>query len=287
MDCPHADTFFDDISAETVCNNCGEVLRRSLYVNEGAVACTDPVLPNITARSFFNGNGHSALKRIQAWTCIPPKERALAGVFSLIDTALEGTPYNQKIADDARIFYYTVFNTGKELHNDVLARGDTRLGLVAYCVYAACMHNGALIDNETLAAIFGISVKSLQRGKKRYLEIARARGVQSSGQKSAYTIDDYARQYINRMPDISHEQAEVIVVAATKAGAERLFMNHRPQTSAAGLCYYFITGVFGMSGDVLADISGRAVVTLRKVASEVDALAPYLVPHELKGRGSV
>ena len=282
MDCLHSDTFFDATAAETACNTCGEVLRKQVYVSEDLVTGTDPILPNLTSRSFFNGNGHGAMKRIQTWTCIPPRERALAGVFSLIDTALEDTPYNQKIADDARIFYYTLFNTGKELHNDVLARGDTRLGLVAYCVYAACMHNGALIDNATLAAIFGIPVKSLQRGKKRYLELMRSRDAQTSGHKAVYTIEDYVRQYIGRL-DLTQEQAEVIIVAAARVTAERLLTNHRPQTSAAGLCYYFLTTV-GLSGDLVVGISGRAAVTLRKVASVVGLLAPYLVPREFKER---
>lgn len=70
-------------------------------------------------------------------------------------------------------FPHSVKNTAEKLWGEImkankLTRGSIRIGLIACCVYYACIHNNCVKQIEYIAQIFNISVSNFHRGDKHF-----------------------------------------------------------------------------------------------------------------------
>jgi transcription initiation factor TFIIIB Brf1 subunit/transcription initiation factor TFIIB len=161
-------TSISDIDGYGVCVNCGIVVDRHLL-------CDDPY-------SFENGNnniyvhsapsslypksslgttinGNSKLARTHNWSKMPYSERVIWEVSTDLNSKLTNH-LSQRIINDSLYLY-------KKLYEKLDSkRGKNKKGIVAACVYFACIENHANINVSRLSQLMDIDTSTLNKSIK-------------------------------------------------------------------------------------------------------------------------
>jgi len=71
----------------------------------------------------------------------------------------------KSVVEDAKRFWHNYMESGK------LTRASVRKGLIASCLYHACIKNNCPIEREEIQRVFECSAKTLSKGEKVFFEI--------------------------------------------------------------------------------------------------------------------
>jgi transcription initiation factor TFIIIB Brf1 subunit/transcription initiation factor TFIIB len=287
MDCGFCNNILIDISSE-IRPYGNDDSKKDQTVTSGKI---DPLLPRSSMSSYLVGKGYNSVKRLQIWDRVPPRERSLLLVFDTMHRALQNTPFDGKILNDAKIYYYKLHNniaiantntTNTTIKKkDVLSRGDNRNGLIAHCVFAACEKNNVLLNEEELSVLFNITPAILKCGRKKYNELLLNRDIVIGGEKLYYKIIDYMQRYISHI-DFTIQEKKMCIVISKRLEDIGLMKNKQPISAAAGLLYFMIW-LFSKNYTKfdIAKLSGKSEPTIIKVYNILIENIKFLLPKSM------
>lgn len=231
--------------AQYICKGCNTVVGRVIdtsaewryYGNddsrgEDPTRCgmpTNDLLPKSSLGSMVGGyRGESLvfrrLRKYQIWNSMPYSERTLYAVFDTLvsNTVSYGIP--NKVLDDAKVLY-------KKASERKISRGENKEGLIASCVYYACIMNHVPRSPKEVAKMFHIDPMVLTKGNARFQEL-----IQINMEPSSAV--DYISRFGSRL-DMSMQDIATCKQLARRMEDMEIVSENAPTSAAAGILYFF------------------------------------------------
>jgi len=192
---------------------------------------TNNLLPKSSMGSMIGGSykDNIDIRRIrmfQMWNSMPYDERTLWNVFDKMtsNTINNGVP--QKVIDDAKVLY-------KNASEKKISRGDNKEGLIASCIYHACLLNKIPKSSKEIASMFNISHVTLNKGNSRFQTLLQ---INVSSPEPIDFIAQYGNNLNMTIKDIDNCKKLVQFIEACE-----IMNDNSPTSSAAGILYYYTT----------------------------------------------
>ena len=216
---------------------------------------TSDLLPKSSLGSVIGGRrgDNRDIRRIrmyQMWNSMPYWERTLYGVFDQLanNTANHGIP--SKILDDAKVLY-------KRASEKKISRGENKEGLIASCIYYACLMNKLPRSPKEVARMFHIDPNILTKGNARFQTLLQM-NVESSNP------DDYIARFGSNL-QMDYQDIQRCKQLAKKLDDLEIVSENAPTSVAAGAIYYYcVKNEIDYSKKQIADICEVSEVTITK-----------------------
>lgn len=234
-----------EIESMNICAKCNSIIDKSIdtsaewryYGNEDnrdsdPSRCgmpLNPLLPKSSMGSVIGGTrkDNIDMKRIrmyQMWNAMPYDERTLWNIFDKLETATSNNGIPQKVIDDAKIFY-------KKTAEKKISRGENKEGLIASCIYHACLINDVPRSSKEIAKMFNITHVTLNKGNARFQQLLQINVISSNPQ-------DFISRFASRlnMYKIDIENCKKLINFLEE---KEILSDNAPTSSAAGILYYY------------------------------------------------
>lgn len=238
--CGCLETISED--GQEICRKCSVVYSRLIdssaewryYGNEGGAdpaRCgmpTNDLLPKSSMTSVIGGKyGSKDVQRMrmyQMWNSMPHNERSLYHVFDLITTNATKYGITSKILDDAKVFY-------KKASEKRISRGDKKDGLIASCIYYACLVNKVPRTPKEVARMFNIDTITLTKGNSILSSLLQL-NVDSTGP------EDFIARFGSKL-NMNYDDIQKCKELARQLDALDIVSESAPTSVAAGCLYYY------------------------------------------------
>jgi transcription initiation factor TFIIB len=216
---------------------------------------TNTLLPKSSLGSVVGGFGKESrdlqcVRRLQVWNSMPYYERKLLSVFDKLTSNTQNKGIPTKVLHDAKILY-------KEASVKKISRGDNNEGLIASCLYHACIINNVPRSPKEIAEMSNISQVILTKGNVRFQKLMPI-NVECSAPK------DYISRFGSQL-NLSKNQINDCIKLSEFLEKEEIINDNSPTSSSAGIIYYYICYLnFNVSKKIIAKICGVSEVTITK-----------------------
>lgn len=192
---------------------------------------TNNLLPKSSIGSMIGGcyKDNIDIRRIrmfQMWNSMPYDERTLWNVFDKMTSTTANNGIPQKVIDDAKVLYKTA-------SEKKISRGDNKEGLIASCIYHACLINKIPKSSKEIANMFNISHVTLNKGNSRFQTLLQ---INVSSPEPIDFISQYANNLNMSVKDIENCKRLVRFIEDNE-----IMNDNSPTSSAAGILYYYNT----------------------------------------------
>jgi len=191
---------------------------------------TNALLPKSSLGSMIGGNRFSnnfdirRIRQYQMWNAMPYNERTLWNVFDKISCVSLSNGIPQKIVDDAKVLY-------KRASEKKISRGDNKEGLIASCIYHACLMNNIPRSSKEIAKIFDIDPVILNKGNSRFQTLLQINVVSSSPL-------DFISRYCSIL-DMKMEDIDKCKKLVKFLEDSEIMSDNSPTSSCASILYYY------------------------------------------------
>jgi transcription initiation factor TFIIIB Brf1 subunit/transcription initiation factor TFIIB len=232
---------------------------------------TNNLLPKSSIGSMI-GSGYKdnidmhIIRKFQMWNSMPYDERTLWNVFDKMtaNTINNGIP--QKVIDDAKNLY-------KQASEKKISRGDNKEGLIASCIYHACLINKIPKSSKDIAAMFGISHVTLNKGNTRFQTLLQ---LNVSSPNPIDFISQYGNNLNMSISDINKCKELVKLIEENE-----IMNDNSPTSSAAGILYYYSTVKgLGYSKKSFAKACNVSEVTIIKCYKLINIYNTFITTHK-------
>lgn len=216
---------------------------------------TNDLLPKSSLGSIIGSRrgDNRDMRRIrmyQMWNSMPYWERTLYNIFDKLtnNTTNHGIP--SKVIEDAKMLY-------KRASEKKISRGDNKDGLIASCIYYACLINKLPRSPKEVARMFHIDPNVLTKGNARF-QILLQINVDSSNP------DDYVTRFGSRL-NMNYLDVQKCKEFAKKIDELEIVSENAPTSVAAGALYYYcMDNELDFSKKQIAEICEVSEVTITK-----------------------
>lgn len=216
---------------------------------------TNDLLPKSSLGSVIGGRrgDNRDIRRIrmyQMWNSMPYWERTLYAVFDKLtnNTANHGVP--SKVLDDAKVLY-------KRASEKKISRGENKDGLIASCIYYACLMNKLPRSPKEVARMFHIDPNILTKGNARFQTLLQM-NVESS------SPDDYIARFGSKLK-MDYNDIQKCKTLARRLDELEIVSENAPTSVAAGAIYYYcFKNEIDFSKKQIADVCEVSEVTITK-----------------------
>lgn len=216
---------------------------------------TNPLLPKSSLGSIIGNkkNDNKDMRRIrmyQMWNSMPYWERTLYNVFDKLyqNSSSNGIP--AKVIEDAKVMY-------KKASEKKISRGDNKEGLIASCIYYACLINKIPRSPKEVAKIFHIDPNILTKGNSRFQGLLQM-NIDSSNP------DDYISRFGSKL-NFDYNDIQKCKEFTKKLDDSEVLSENTPTSVASGALYYYcIKNKLDCSKKQIAEICGVSEVTITK-----------------------
>ena len=228
---------------------------------------TNDLLPKSSMGSIIGNRwGDSKdMRRIrmyQLWNSMPYWERTLYNVFDKIvnNTTNHGIP--TKVLDDAKVLY-------KRASEKKISRGDNKEGLIASCIYFACLMNKIPRSPKEVARMFHIDSNVLTKGNARFQSLMQI-NVDCSNS------NDYVARFGSRL-NLNYDDIQKCKDLACKLDELEVVSENSPTSVAAGAIYYFTTKKkLDVTKKQISDVCEVSEVTIMKTHKRIKKYETWL-----------
>ena len=182
-ECDSTDLISDE--GFNICTNCGALndgvidscAEWRFYGNDDSKSSdpnrcglpTNELLPESSLGStisFRYGESYEMkkIRNYHTWNAMPYKERSLYNVFDAIQIRAINSGIPSCIIEEAKILY-------KKISETRISRGSNRKGIIASCIYKACILQGCPRSAKEIAEIFKLNITHMTKGCKKFDEI--------------------------------------------------------------------------------------------------------------------
>ena len=216
---------------------------------------TNPLLPKSSLGSVIGNkkNDNKDMRRIrmyQMWNSMPYWERTLYNVFDKLyqNSSSNGIP--AKVIEDSKVLY-------KKASEKKISRGDNKEGLIASCIYYACLINKIPRSPKEVAKIFHIDPNILTKGNARFQGLLQI-NIESSNP------DDYIPRFGSKLNLNYNDIQKCKNFTKNLDESEILSENTQTSVAAGALYYYCINKNLEYTKKQIADVCGVSEVTITK-----------------------
>lgn len=207
-------------------------------------------LGSIIGKSMRDSKDLHCIRKLQTWTSMPYSERKLLNVFERFTNNTNNMGISGKVLYDAKIMY-------KKVSSLKISRGDNNDGLIASCVYYACIINNVPRSIKEIAEMFDISPIILTKGNARFQKLNPMNVLSSSPHDF---ISRFGSQLAMSQQDISK-----CIELSKYLYNEDILKDNSPTGSASGIiCYYCNVKNIDIAKKFIATTCGVSEVTVTK-----------------------
>ncbi len=191
---------------------------------------TNELLPKSSLGSMIGGNRFGSnfnirrIRQYQMWNAMPYNERTLWNVFDKLTGVSLNNGIPQKIVDDAKVLY-------KKASEKKISRGDNKEGLIASCIYHACLINNLPRSSKEIAKMFDIDPVILNKGNSRFQTLLQINVVSSSPL-------DFISRYCSIL-DMKMEDIDKCKKLVKFLEESEIMSDNSPTSSCASILYYY------------------------------------------------
>jgi transcription initiation factor TFIIIB Brf1 subunit/transcription initiation factor TFIIB len=181
---------------------------------------------------------------------MPYWERSLYNVFEHLthNTVNHGIP--SKVLDDAKVLY-------KKASEKKISRGENKEGLIASCIYFACLLNKVPRSPKEVARMFNIDLNVLTKGNARFQTLLQI-NVESS------EAEDFISRFGSKLNMDYQDVQKCKELAKTLEDLEIVSENSPTSVAAGALYYYCVNKDIDYNKKQIAEICEVSEVTITK-----------------------
>jgi len=228
-----------------ICEDCSSILGKEIdntaewrfYGNDNKSddpsRCGLPsniLLPKSSLGTMIGGNKFGSnydirlIRKYQMWNAMPYNERTLWNVFDKLTGVSLSNGIPQKIIDDAKVLY-------KRASEKKISRGNNKQGLIASCIYHACLMNNLPRSSKEIAKMFDIDPVVLNKGNSRFQTLLQ---INVSSSSPLDFISRYCSNLDMKMEDIDKCKKLVKFLEDSE-----IMSDNSPTSSCASILYYY------------------------------------------------
>jgi len=273
--CQKADTLIQD-EGQIICSACNSIVSRVIDMGaewryygvddsreQDPSRCglpTNDLLPNssmgtIIGNRWGDSKDIRRIRMYQLWNSMPYWERTLYNVFDKIinNTNNHGIP--AKVLDDAKVLY-------KKASEKKISRGDNKEGLIASCIYFACLMNKIPRSPKEVARMFHIHLNVLTKGNARFQSLMQI-NIDCSNS------NDYVARFGSRL-NLDYAHIQKCKQLAHKLDDLEVVSENSPTSVAAGAIFYYITKeAIAVTKKQISDVCEVSEVTILKTHKRI------------------
>tara|TARA_B100000900_G_scaffold381978_1_gene368822 strand:+ start:164 stop:1114 length:951 start_codon:yes stop_codon:yes gene_type:complete len=229
---------------------------------------TNELLPQSSMGTTISNRGGGAnmnkVRRFQKWNGIPYKERSLLKVFQDITEKCNKAGLPQIIIKEAHSLYNII-------SQNKISRGGNRQGLIAACVYFACVDCKVGRSVNEIAEIFQIKNTIITKGCKSFKEIMyHNRNMSRVNTYKTIGVEDFLHRFCSKL-GLSNTDIENIKKISNECKNKDLICENTPPSMAAGCIYLYITNKnIPKDKKELAEVCKISEVTINKCFKKIE-----------------
>lgn len=300
--CSHCNSS-DNIVTDTaegiiVCTGCGTILENILdekpewrdYAGDDSKGdngrCNFPTnhfLPQSSLGTSIACSNRSKLKTLHRWSSMPYRERSLHIVLKDIQTRCRKFSILKCIEDDAKILYKNISEckhlSGKNSGKNIIIRGDNRKGLIAACVFYACLRKGHTRSPKEIATIFGIKYTDVTKGCKTFIKLIKIKKMdyEVSSSSPEHFVERFCKELY-----IKKEYIEQAIQIAKNIQKLNIASVHTPLSVATGSIHLMIEiNSLPITKKIVAKKFSVSEVTIMKAFKKLEKYKKILINDEL------
>jgi len=238
----------EELNSEIICKDCGTILECVIdcgaewryYGSEDSkfsdpTRCglpTNALLPQSSLGStvcFKSGESYEMkkIRNYHLWNGMPYRERSLYNVFDSIQVIAINGGIPACIIEEAKFLYSKIAETR-------ISRGANRKGIIATCIYKACLLQGSPRSTQEIAKIFKLDIKHMTKGCKKFDIIMNIRNqdnpsINIEGSKSI----DFVNRFCSQL-NLGKNILDICMHVCEKAEEYNLVSKCIPPSVAAG-----------------------------------------------------
>lgn len=299
--CSDSELIYD--SGAYYCSSCGLFQKKELnqkyqhnnFYNANNVnpcrvgSATNILLPKSSLGSLINSSysnyNYNKMAKYNSWNAMPYKERSQWKIFTQITEACTKNKVPKIIIEDSKIYY-------KHLSENTISRGSNRKGLIAACVFNACKKQKVPRSCKEIAEMFGIELKEITKGCKKFNELWRLVNTNRDLTKNTtYSRSSNPLDYIDRfcsklnIPVNLKYISEIVSIKAITSIYNIVNDNTSPSISAGSIYLVCLLYSYTITKKQISDVSKISEVTISKCYKKLNMYKTYLLPksilHEL------
>ena len=298
--CYHCDNIeLVTVNGTIVCDNCGTVNDNIIDYNaewryygsedskySDPTRCgmpTNELLPQSSLGSTISFKHKETydmrkIRNYHMWNAMPYKERSLYNVFDSIQVRAVNNGIPSCIIEEAKILYKSIAETK-------ISRGANRKGIIASCIYKACLLHNSQRTPQEIADMFKISTTNMTKGCKNFdtiMNINKNKNISVPGSSSV----DFIRRFCSYLK-IGNNIHQICKHVCREAEKNNLVSKCIPPSVAAG-SIYLVINLLNNSIEKIPitkkDISEKckiSEVTISKCYKELLKYHKHLLPKEI------
>lgn len=228
---------------------------------------TNDLLPKSSLGSVIGGSrgeskGVRQIRMYQMWNSMPYWERTLYGHFDKVTHSIANYNIPSKVLDDAKVLI-------KRVSEKKISRGDNKEGVIASCIYYACLINNTPRSTKEVAKMFHIDQNVLTKGNARFQNLLKL-NVKCS------TAEDFIARFASQL-DMDYEDIQKCKAMAKKLDDMDIVSENSPTSVAAGAIFFYCSNnAISLTKAQIAEACGVSAVTITKCYKRLQKWKEYL-----------
>ncbi|CAH6421808.1 Transcription initiation factor TFIIB [uncultured virus] len=297
--CMTCDTIVKDFAQGImVCKECGNIVENVLDENpewkqyngedskNDSGRCNFPTnhfLPQSSLGTSIGGTNRSKIKTLHNWSAMPYKERSLHTVLKEIQSRCRKYFILKCIEDDAKILYKNISECkhliGKNKGKNIIIRGVNRRGLIAACVFYACLRKGQTRSPKEIADIFELKYTDITKGCKTFIKLMKIKNMEYEFNSSL--PEHFIKRFCKEL-HIKNEYVDQAVKLAKNIQRLNIASVHTPLSVATGSIILMadLNGL-QLSKKLLSKQFPVSEVTIMKAYKKLESYKDILINDQL------
>jgi transcription initiation factor TFIIIB Brf1 subunit/transcription initiation factor TFIIB len=190
------------------------------------------------------------IRRYLIWNSMPHWERTLYQIFEQLNNTGFSNGIPTKVIDDSKVLF-------KQASEMKISRGENKEGLIASCLYYACLINKVPRSTKEIAKMFKMKHDVLTKGNARFQELLKI-NVESSNP------DDYISRFGSNL-NMNWEDINKCKKLTTKIEEMEIVSENAPTSVAASAIYFYIFyNEFDINKKHISEVCDVSEVTITK-----------------------
>ena len=233
-------------------------------------------LGSIVSRRWGESYAMRKIRQRHSWNAMPYRERSLYNVFNTITVRAKNSGISDCIIQEAKTMY-------KLISENKISRGANRKGLIASCIYIACKIKKVPRSSKEIADMFSISVTSMTKGCKRFMEIVNLNKIVNNKNINLASSGstDFVHRFCSKL-NMSKDLINLCLNICIKAEEYSLVSENTPPSIAAGTIY-LVSMIYGLNLNkkTISKSCKISEVTICKCYKRLKKYYKYLLPEDI------
>jgi transcription initiation factor TFIIIB Brf1 subunit/transcription initiation factor TFIIB len=285
--------FIEDTTSGYIICECGQVIsniydyRSEIRVydedtktdNLRCNKITNPLLPQSSMGTRLPSNIKGSLKKLQAWSAMPYRERSLYNDFKKINLCCENLGFKKNIQESANIYYSIAksckYKDGPNKDKYIITRGKNNRGIQAGSICISCKKNNTPFISKDICDYFKLNIKELNSGVKNILELLKEKKFEID--VSSLKSESYIKKYCENL-NVREELMNEAIKISKNINKLNLASEHNQFSIAATsmLVMGEMNNIPSMTKKKLREMFGVSEVTISKTYKKIEKVKHIL-----------